>query len=271
PPCIIIHLSARSPSSVSAAAPSIFKREKIFNFPSVTAVMSQNIRCYDTSIVVLRGSLSLPSPSSPRGASFSLSLSLSRLCSSFLPHSGNRLRLASPAPPLICSASLSLSHLCYDHLLLSCLCSGNRLRLAFARATLALLPSPYRATLPLSSLSLSIRLSSICYLLPSSTRRRRTVKNRQGQESAAGPVVVVDVNQDITRDLGGPTRSFEAKEDARFLEGEGDFRGVDLLGERKEGVSENTIADYDSGARSADKVPAAEDKGSTTQLPEKCA
>ncbi|KAL6006098.1 Casein kinase 1-like protein hd16 [Asimina triloba] len=101
------------------------------------------------------------------------------------------------------------------------------------------------------------------------TRRRRTVKNKQEQEPAAGPVAVVDVNQDIARDLGGPTRSFEAKEEARFLEGGGDFGGVDLLGERKEGVGEKKMEDYDSGAKSADKVPAAEDEGSTAPLPEK--
>ncbi|KAL6005118.1 hypothetical protein ACLOJK_005679 [Asimina triloba] len=74
----------------------------------------------------------LPSPFSLspllRGASFSLSLS--RLCFCFLPLFSNRLQLASPVPPLIHSTSLSISHLCFGYLLLSCFCSGNRLRLA---------------------------------------------------------------------------------------------------------------------------------------------
>ncbi|XP_058074199.1 casein kinase 1-like protein HD16 isoform X2 [Magnolia sinica] len=104
--------------------------------------------------------------------------------------------------------------------------------------------------------------------LTARTRRRRSVKNRQDQEPATA-AAAVDVNNNIARDFGGPTRSFEAKEEARFLEGGGDFGGLDLVGEAKEGVGEKKMEDFDSGARSAEKVPAAEDEGSTAPLPEK--
>ncbi|KAJ8635631.1 hypothetical protein MRB53_009898 [Persea americana] len=56
----------------------------------------------------------------------------------------------------------------------------------------------------------------------------------------------------------------EANEEARLLEGVGDFRG-----ERKELVEEKKMEDQDSGGKSADKVAAREDEGSTTPIPEK--
>ncbi|XXG45862.1 hypothetical protein AAC387_Pa02g0831 [Persea americana] len=93
------------------------------------------------------------------------------------------------------------------------------------------------------------------------TRRRRTPKNNRqaAQEPAAA---AVDENIAV-RDCG-PTRSLEAKEEARLLEGVGDFGG-----ERKELVEEKKMEDQDSGGKSADKVAAGEDEGSTTPIPEK--
>lgn len=61
---------------------------------------------------------------------------------------------------------------------------------------------------------------------------------------------------------GGPileTRSFQEQ-------GGPERQELKLLGE---GVGERAMDEYDSGGRSADKGPAAEDEGSTTPLPEK--
>ncbi|RWR72495.1 casein kinase 1-like protein HD16 isoform X1 [Cinnamomum micranthum f. kanehirae] len=91
------------------------------------------------------------------------------------------------------------------------------------------------------------------------TRRRRTPKNNR---QAAQEPAAVDENIAV-RDCG-PTRSLEAKEEARLLEGVGDFGG-----ERKELVEEKKMEDQDSGGKSADKVAAGEDEGSTTPIPEK--
>ena len=72
------------------------------------------------------------------------------------------------------------------------------------------------------------------------------------------------VDENITVRDCGPTQSLEANEEARLLEGVGDFRG-----ERKELVEEKKMEDQDSGGKSADKVAAGEDEGSTTLNPEK--
>ncbi|XP_068641039.1 casein kinase 1-like protein HD16 isoform X2 [Aristolochia californica] len=77
-------------------------------------------------------------------------------------------------------------------------------------------------------------------------RRRRTAKNNQKDP----------IDENIVRDCGTPTRSCEA----RFSERAGEFQ---------EEVGEKNMDDYDSGAKSADKVAVAEDEGSTLPLPEK--
>lgn len=55
----------------------------------------------------------------------------------------------------------------------------------------------------------------------------------------------------------------EAKEEIVFLEGVGE------VGEIKEEVGERKMDEFDSGAKSADKVPGAEEEGTTAPLPEK--
>ncbi|XP_043720209.1 casein kinase 1-like protein HD16 isoform X2 [Telopea speciosissima] len=93
------------------------------------------------------------------------------------------------------------------------------------------------------------------------TRKRRTAKNKQ------------PIDENIVRGCV-PTTSQQAKEEKKTLEEGGvgggawaDFGG--LVGASKEEVGEKKMEDYDSGARSADKAPGAEDEGSTAPLPEK--
>ncbi|XP_042498035.1 casein kinase 1-like protein HD16 isoform X2 [Macadamia integrifolia] len=85
------------------------------------------------------------------------------------------------------------------------------------------------------------------------TRRRRTTKNKQ------------PVDENILKG-SVPTTSQKAKEEARILKEGGVGRGVGVGGEE---VGEKKMDDYDSGGRSADKAPGAEDEGSTAPLPEK--
>ncbi|XP_068636368.1 casein kinase 1-like protein HD16 [Aristolochia californica] len=77
-------------------------------------------------------------------------------------------------------------------------------------------------------------------------RRRRTVKVNQKDP----------IDKYIVKDCGTPSRSCEP----RFLEHAGEFQ---------EEVGEKNMDDFDSGAKSADKVAPAEDEGSTVPLPEK--
>ena len=59
--------------------------------------------------------------------------------------------------------------------------------------------------------------------------------------------------------------SAELKEENRCLEGGGEVGG--LVGDEiKEGVSKKKMDDFDSGARSADKIPGGEDEGSMALL-----
>lgn len=84
-----------------------------------------------------------------------------------------------------------------------------------------------------------------------STRRRRVARNQQpvGQNPPA-------------------TRSPERREEIGLVEDRGEVRG--LGGEEKlEEVGERKMNDYDSGARSPDKLPGGEDETSTAPLPEK--
>lgn len=62
-------------------------------------------------------------------------------------------------------------------------------------------------------------------------------------------------------------RSVEAEE-IKLLEERGNLFGGETKGEEEEGGGERRMEDYDSGARSADKPPAAEE-GSTAPLPDK--
>lgn len=55
----------------------------------------------------------------------------------------------------------------------------------------------------------------------------------------------------------------EAKEEILLLE------GVGKVGEIKEEIGEIKMNEFDSGARSADKIPIAEEEGTTAPLPEK--
>ncbi|XXG48122.1 hypothetical protein AAC387_Pa02g2648 [Persea americana] len=93
------------------------------------------------------------------------------------------------------------------------------------------------------------------------TRRRRTAKNAGKKQEPPTPAA----NENIAVRNCGPTRSLEAKEEAKILEGGADFGGA-LIGEEQKKMD-----DYDSGggAKSADKIPAAEEEGSTAPLPEK--
>lgn len=93
------------------------------------------------------------------------------------------------------------------------------------------------------------------------TRRRRTAKDAGKKQEPPTPAA----NENIAVRNCGPTRSLEAKEEAKILEGGADFGGA-LIGEEQKKMD-----DYDSGggAKSADKIPAAEEEGSTAPLPEK--
>lgn len=83
------------------------------------------------------------------------------------------------------------------------------------------------------------------------TRRRRAARNQHP----------VDENPPVTR-------SAERREEIRLAEGGGEVGG--LVGEENlEGVGERRMDEYDSGARSADKLPGGEEEGSTAPLPEK--
>ncbi|XP_010249521.1 PREDICTED: casein kinase 1-like protein HD16 isoform X1 [Nelumbo nucifera] len=93
------------------------------------------------------------------------------------------------------------------------------------------------------------------------TRKRRTAKNKQ------------PIDENIVKGTV-PSPSLQAKEEEKVLEEGGVAGGVggDLVGlvrAEEEGVGEKQMDDYDSGARSADKAPGAEDEGSTAPLPEK--
>ncbi|KAF8407093.1 hypothetical protein HHK36_006218 [Tetracentron sinense] len=87
----------------------------------------------------------------------------------------------------------------------------------------------------------------------SRTRRRRTAKNNQ------------QIGENIVR-VSVPTPLLQVEEEERVVEevGVGEMVGVD-----KEEVGEKQMEDHDSGGRSIDKAPGAEDEGSTVPLPEK--
>ncbi|EHA8590353.1 hypothetical protein COCNU_scaffold017399G000030 [Cocos nucifera] len=86
---------------------------------------------------------------------------------------------------------------------------------------------------------------------PTAARRRRTARNE---------ALLVDENLVNT--------SAEPREGIRLLEG-GDEVGA-LVGEEiKVGIGERKMDDYESGAKSADKLPGGEDEGSTAPFPEK--
>ncbi|OAY76608.1 Casein kinase I isoform delta-like [Ananas comosus] len=63
------------------------------------------------------------------------------------------------------------------------------------------------------------------------------------------------------------TRSLERKEEIELAEGGDEVGGEE--NKEGEGVGERRMDEFDSGARSADKLPGAEDEGSTAPLPEK--
>lgn len=79
---------------------------------------------------------------------------------------------------------------------------------------------------------------------PSNTRRRRSAAARNAV-----------------------TRSLERREEIELVEGGDEVGGEE--NEADEGVGERRMDDFNSGARSADKLPGAEDEGSTAPLPEK--
>ncbi|KAJ4954034.1 hypothetical protein NE237_030866 [Protea cynaroides] len=90
------------------------------------------------------------------------------------------------------------------------------------------------------------------------TGRRRTGKNKQ------------PIDENIVKS-SVPTTSQQAEEEERILAEGGVGRGIaaDFGGLVKEAVGEKQMDDNVSGARSADKVPGAEDEGSTAPLPVK--
>ncbi|MQM02845.1 hypothetical protein Taro_035615 [Colocasia esculenta] len=67
------------------------------------------------------------------------------------------------------------------------------------------------------------------------------------------------------------TGTAEANEEIKFIEERAEFLGGEGKGGRedKEGVGERKMVDNDSGARSAEKPPGAEDEGNTTPVPDK--
>ncbi|XP_010267169.1 PREDICTED: casein kinase 1-like protein HD16 isoform X2 [Nelumbo nucifera] len=92
-------------------------------------------------------------------------------------------------------------------------------------------------------------------------RKRRTAKNKQA------------IDKNIVK-ASVPTASLQAKEEGKVLEEGGVARGLagdlgGLVGAKEEEVGEKQMDDFDSGARSADKAPGAEDEASTAPLPEK--
>lgn len=91
------------------------------------------------------------------------------------------------------------------------------------------------------------------------TRPRRAAQNRRGE------VVVDGGERDVLRGLGLQATSFE-EEEVKVLGATGGGGGS---GPPREEVAEKEMDEYDSGGRSGDKGPGAEDEGSTAPLPEK--
>lgn len=60
----------------------------------------------------------------------------------------------------------------------------------------------------------------------------------------------------------------EPKEEVGLAEGVGEIGGIGGGEENREGVGER-MDEFDSGAKSADKLPGGEDEGNTAPLPEK--
>ncbi|RVW12915.1 Casein kinase 1-like protein HD16 [Vitis vinifera] len=89
------------------------------------------------------------------------------------------------------------------------------------------------------------------------TRPRRAAQNRRGE------VVVDGGERDTLRGLGLQATSFE-EEEVKVLGATGGGSGPP-----REEVAEKEMDEYDSGGRSGDKGPGAEDEGSTAPLPEK--
>ncbi|XP_042382743.1 casein kinase 1-like protein HD16 isoform X1 [Zingiber officinale] len=65
-------------------------------------------------------------------------------------------------------------------------------------------------------------------------------------------------------DLNSPVQ----QEEIGLVEGEGEGRG-DPQGNKEEGVADKRMDEFDGGGRNADKLPGAEEEGSTAPLPEK--
>ncbi|XP_074575007.1 casein kinase 1-like protein HD16 [Curcuma longa] len=84
------------------------------------------------------------------------------------------------------------------------------------------------------------------------TRRRRTARNQQPVGENPPPL----------------RRSAERAEEVGLEEGRGEVGGL-AREDNREGVGERKMNDYDSGARSADKVAGGEDEGNAAPLPEK--
>lgn len=69
---------------------------------------------------------------------------------------------------------------------------------------------------------------------------------------------------DDANDLNSPVQ----QEEIGLVEGEGEGWG-DPEGNKEEGVADRRMDEFDSGGRNADKLPGAEEEGSTAPLPEK--
>ncbi|KAF3446730.1 hypothetical protein FNV43_RR11910 [Rhamnella rubrinervis] len=89
-------------------------------------------------------------------------------------------------------------------------------------------------------------------------QRRRTVQNRKNSKVERNAIGVGERNT-VKDGLVLETRSFREREGHEHQE-------LKLF---REGVGERAMDEYDSGGRSADKGPGAEDEGSTAPLPEK--
>lgn len=106
--------------------------------------------------------------------------------------------------------------------------------------------------------------------LRSGVRRGRAQANPifQAERPTAGRRRAAARNKAPPVDKSPVNTSSEPREEIRILEG-GDEVGGLVGQEIKEGVGERKMDDYDSGAKSADKLPGGEDEGSTAPLPEK--
>ena len=101
------------------------------------------------------------------------------------------------------------------------------------------------------------------------TRQRRTTAQNRRNRREKNTIGAADETDDVVNKGVGAIPETRALIDKEEEDEEGQAPDAPPFRALREEVGEKAMDEYDSGGRSADKAPGAEDEGSTAPLPEK--